>query len=86
MDHHHAPSPHPRRDHGGGLDAAIRGFGGARGDWIDLFRLYTVEDAAAWQDRLARAHIWTRIFPYCRHFLRLGLPSGDGWNRLDRAL
>ncbi len=25
-----------KRDHGGGLDAAIEAFGGARGDWLDL--------------------------------------------------
>ncbi|WP_281955436.1 threonine-phosphate decarboxylase, partial [Pseudophaeobacter arcticus] len=27
----------------------------------DLFRLYRVEDAAQWQERLAKAHIWSRI-------------------------
>ncbi|MCP5085209.1 MAG: pyridoxal phosphate-dependent class II aminotransferase [Rhodobacteraceae bacterium] len=25
-----------QRDHGGGLDAAVEGFGGARGEWLDL--------------------------------------------------
>lgn len=52
----------------------------------DLFRLYDVSDAAAWQDRLACAHIWSRIFPYSQTYLRLGLPPQDGWERLEAAL
>ncbi|AUQ48438.1 L-threonine O-3-phosphate decarboxylase [Phaeobacter inhibens] len=52
----------------------------------DLFRLYEVDDAAAWQVRLARAQIWTRIFPYSKTYLRLGLPTGEGWARLEAAL
>ncbi|MFS4581280.1 threonine-phosphate decarboxylase [Phaeobacter sp. C3_T13_0] len=52
----------------------------------DLFRLYDVDDAAAWQAQLARAHIWTRIFPYSKTYLRLGLPTGEGWTRLEAAL
>ena len=51
-----------------------------------LFRLYEVDDAQAWQDRLARHHIWTRIFPYNPRWLRLGLPAPEGWARLERAL
>lgn len=51
-----------------------------------LFRLYRVDDAAAWQDRLARGKIWSRIFPYSDHWLRLGLPPKDGWSQLERAL
>lgn len=30
------PVDPPRRDHGGGLDAAVAAWGGARGDWLDL--------------------------------------------------
>lgn len=52
----------------------------------DLFRLYSVDNAAAWQQRLARAHIWSRIFPYSSNFLRLGLPPAEGWSRLEDAL
>ncbi|MGR3621908.1 threonine-phosphate decarboxylase [Pseudophaeobacter sp.] len=52
----------------------------------DLFRLYEVSDAAAWQDRLAHAHIWSRVFPYSKTFLRLGLPPKAGWERLEAAL
>ncbi|WP_281973511.1 threonine-phosphate decarboxylase [Ruegeria faecimaris] len=51
-----------------------------------LFRLYQVDDASAWQDRLARAHIWSRVFPYSQTYLRLGLPPADGWARLEAAL
>ena len=51
-----------------------------------LFRLYEVENAARWQNRLARARIWSRIFPYSKTWLRLGLPTGAGWARLEAAL
>ena len=51
-----------------------------------LFRLYDVSDAAAWQDKLAQAHIWSRIFPYSKRWLRLGLPAPDQWARLSTAL
>ncbi|MEL7259771.1 MAG: threonine-phosphate decarboxylase [Pseudomonadota bacterium] len=68
------------------LDAML-GAAGARVDGgTTLFRLYHVDDAAAWQDTLARHHIWSRIFPYSDHWLRLGLPDADGWARLDAAL
>jgi len=52
----------------------------------DLFRLYRVTDAAALQDRLARAHVWSRIFPYSTELLRLGLPAPDRWAQLEEAL
>jgi cobalamin biosynthetic protein CobC len=51
-----------------------------------LFRLYETGDAAAAQDRLARAHIWTRRFPYSEGWLRLGLPPAPGWTRLEAVL
>lgn len=52
-----------------------------------LFRLYDVGDAAALQTRLARAQIWTRIFPYSTRWLRFGLPGTQaGWDRLAAAL
>ncbi len=44
-------------------------------------------DAAAAQERLAGARIWSRIFPYSPHWLRLGLPGDEAsWQRLDVAL
>lgn len=52
----------------------------------DLFRLYDVGDAAAWQHRLGQSHILGRIFPYSDRWLRLGLPSPDNWDRLEAAL
>ncbi len=51
-----------------------------------LFRLYEVDDAATWQDRLARGHVWSRIFPYSKTWLRLGLPPASGWAQLEAAL
>ena len=51
-----------------------------------LFRLYDTPDAAQWQDRLARHHILARIFPYSPRWLRLGLPDGAGWARLEQVL
>ncbi|MDZ4135019.1 MAG: threonine-phosphate decarboxylase [Paracoccaceae bacterium] len=53
----------------------------------DLFRLYDVGDAAMVQARLARARIWSRIFPYSARWLRLGLPGNAAdWARLEAAL
>lgn len=51
-----------------------------------LFRLYEVDDAKAWQARLARHHIWSRVFPYSDTWLRLGLPAPGQWSRLEDAL
>lgn len=51
-----------------------------------LFRLYAVDDATAWQLRLARHHVWSRIFPYSNTWLRLGLPAPDRWPQLEAAL
>ncbi|MBT6098678.1 MAG: pyridoxal phosphate-dependent class II aminotransferase [Marinovum sp.] len=52
----------------------------------DLFRLFSVKSAEQWHQKLAQHHILSRIFPYSDHYLRLGLPSADGWDRLQRAL
>ena len=68
------------------LDQMMQAAGAELAGGTDLFRLYSVKDAAEWQDRLARHHIWTRIFPYSRTFLRLGLPPEQGWSRLEQAL
>lgn len=51
-----------------------------------LFRLYDVDDAAAWQTALAQHHIWSRVFPYNHRWLRLGLPHPDCWPRVEAAL
>lgn len=52
-----------------------------------LFRLYDVQDAKAVQDSLAKARIWTRVFPYSDRWLRLGLPGSETeWDQLTRAI
>lgn len=52
-----------------------------------LFRLYETGDATVAQHRLARAHIWSRRFPYSTGWLRLGIPgSAAEWDRLVAAL
>jgi cobalamin biosynthetic protein CobC len=57
----------------------------ARG--TSLFRLFQVGDAQHWQDHLAKAHIWTRVFPYDPTWLRLGLPGDEkGWLQLEQAM
>ncbi|MCF2871801.1 pyridoxal phosphate-dependent class II aminotransferase [Octadecabacter sp. G9-8] len=52
----------------------------------DLFRTYAVPDAAAMQDKLAQGHVWSRIFPYSKTWIRLGLPAPDAWAQLEAAL
>ena len=48
-----------------------------------LFRLYATLDAAQAQAHLARAQIWSRIFPYSKTWIRLGLPGGEiEWARM----
>ena len=68
------------------LDALFSAAGATPLGGTTLFRLYDTPDAAAWQDRLARHRILTRIFPYSTRWLRLGLPDGAGWSRLEQAL
>lgn len=51
-----------------------------------LFQLYTVDNAQAWQARLAQHQILTRSFPYSKTMLRLGLPAADRWPQLEAAL
>lgn len=66
------------------LDTILLSKGAKLVGGTSLFRLYDVGDASTWQDRLARQHIWSRIFPYNAKWLRLGLPPEDGWARLER--
>jgi cobalamin biosynthesis protein CobC len=52
-----------------------------------LFRLYETGDAHRAQETLARAKIWSRVFPYQKGWLRLGLPGSETeWARLSEAL
>ncbi|EKE44295.1 cobalamin biosynthetic protein CobC [Oceaniovalibus guishaninsula JLT2003] len=68
------------------LDALVVAAGAQVAGGTPLFRLYRTEDAADWKDRLARHQILGRTFPYSRTWLRLGLPSPEGFDRLARAL
>ena len=52
-----------------------------------LFRLYNTPEAPTAQSQLARAQIWSRIFPWHPSWLRLGLPGTETeWARLTAAL
>jgi cobalamin biosynthesis protein CobC len=52
-----------------------------------LFRLYDAGNAAAAQEQLARARIWSRIFKDRPNWLRLGIPGDETeWARLGQAL
>jgi cobalamin biosynthetic protein CobC len=52
-----------------------------------LFRLYETPDALAAQERLARGHIWSRVFAREPAWLRLGLPGSESeWARLAEVL
>jgi cobalamin biosynthetic protein CobC len=69
------------------LDSLMTRAGARVAGGTTLFRLYDVDEAAAWQDRLAQHHIWSRIFPYSDRWLRLGLPGPDAhWAQLEEAL
>lgn len=69
------------------LDAEVSRLGWALVGGTPLFRLYETGDATRAQERLARSHIWSRIFPYHRGWLRLGLPGNESeWTRLSAAL
>jgi cobalamin biosynthesis protein CobC len=69
------------------LDQLVTSVGARLVGGTSLFRLYDTDDAARWQDCLARHKIWTRIFPYSKRWLRLGLPgSSNDWTRLASAL
>ena len=59
------------------LDKGARTIGGTT-----LFRLYHVDNAGEWYDRFAQNRILTRVFPYSQHFLRLGIPAHDQWQRV----
>lgn len=69
------------------LDALAEGAGWRLVGGTLLFRTYETGDAVAAQGRLARAAIWSRVFPYSAGWLRLGLPGHEAvWARLEAAL
>ncbi len=69
------------------LDALVDQTGWHQAGGTALFRLYETRNCEAAQERLARHHIWSRIFPWSRGWLRLGLPGDESeWERLASAL
>jgi cobalamin biosynthetic protein CobC len=69
------------------IDALAANAGWSLVGGCELFRTYDTPNAAAAQDQLARARIWTRRFPYSERWLRLGLPGSEAeWRRLAAAL
>lgn len=69
------------------LDALATKAGWTLVGGTSLFRLYDVGEAVTVQMRLARAHIWSRVFPYRADWLRLGLPGAEAeWARVSEAL
>lgn len=68
------------------LDALLAAHGARVLGGTTLCRLYEVDDAPAWADRLAARRILARVFPYSRTWLRLGLPAPDRWAQLEAAL
>lgn len=68
------------------MDEMVEPLGARAVGGTPLFRLYEVDDAAAWQDKLAQGHVWSRIFPYSKTWIRLGLPAPDRWDQFEAAL
>ncbi|SHL07021.1 L-threonine O-3-phosphate decarboxylase [Roseovarius marisflavi] len=68
------------------IDALMLRAGAEAAGGTSLFRLYRVETASDWQDRLAAHRILGRVFPYADDLIRLGLPTPEGWAQLERVL
>ncbi len=68
------------------MDALVQARGAELIGGTALFRLYQVDDAARWQEKLARGKVWSRTFSYAPTWLRLGLPPQDRWDQFEAAL
>jgi len=68
------------------LDGLMAALGARAAGGTDLFRLYTIANAAGLRGRLARQRIWTRVFPWSAELIRLGLPAPEDWPRVEAAL
>jgi cobalamin biosynthetic protein CobC len=67
----------------GQMDEICKNLGWQAFGGTPLFRLYATPDAHQAQAQLARAHIWSRIFPYSKTWIRLGLPGTQTeWARM----
>ena len=52
----------------------------------ELFRLYDAGNAQLAQNMLAGGKVWSRIFPYSKGWIRLGLPDGEkDWAQVETA-
>ena len=87
QDHAWAAATNQRLTHDAArLDTLMTRCGAQVEGGTSLFRLYRVDDAAAWQGRFARHRIWSRVFLYRADWIRLGLPAPGQWDRLEGAL
>ncbi|MGR4930664.1 threonine-phosphate decarboxylase CobD [Bradyrhizobium sp. CAR08] len=69
------------------LDGMVQSQGWTLVGGTQLFRLYETPDAPAAQEKLARRHIWSRVFAREPTWLRLGLPGSESeWTRLADTL
>lgn len=69
------------------LDAIVQSQGWQLVGGTPLFRLYETDDALVAQARLARGHIWSRVFAQKPTWLRLGLPGSEAeWARVAEVL
>ena len=68
------------------LDALAQRRGWSLVGGTALFRTYATPDATQAQHHLATHKIWSRRFPYSKTWLRLGLPDGADWARVEAAM
>ncbi len=69
------------------IDGLATGYGWTVVGGTELFRLYDTPSATKAQAHLAQNHIWSRIFPWSKGLIRLGLPgTTHEWTRLREAM
>lgn len=69
------------------LDGIVVGAGLDLVGGTDLFRLYSCSDSTTVFEKLATNHILTRVFPYSKNWIRIGLPHSErDWRRLEQIL
>lgn len=75
------------QDQANHLDQLMLAAGAKEPCGTTLFRTYTMHNAQAWFEKLANAHILSRVFPYSDTMIRLGLPgNSEDWVQLKNAL
>ncbi|MEM9970411.1 MAG: threonine-phosphate decarboxylase CobD [Pseudomonadota bacterium] len=68
------------------LRRSCEGAGWEQVGGTSLFQTFSVSDAEAAQAALAERRVWSRVFPYSRNWIRLGLPPEDRWEQVERAI